>query len=96
MAQTTCLASFGPVYIVTTFHLPHIAYYNLNKLINSYKTWKKKKKHLLMAQTDTFHIVRARSRRSHPPRRVFVTNNLYKQYKRWLVFKKIKKKKTKK
>ena len=72
MAQTMRLASFGPVYVVTTFHLPHIVYYNLNKLINSYKTRKKKKKHLLMA----------RSRRSHPPHRIFVTNNLYKQYKR--------------
>ena len=46
MAQMTILASFGPVYIVTTFHLPHVAYYNLNKLINSYKTRKKKKKTL--------------------------------------------------
>ena len=43
MAQTTCLASFGPIYVVTTFHLPHVVYYNLNKLINSYKMRKKKK-----------------------------------------------------
>ena len=43
MAQTTRLALFGPVYVVTTFHLPHIMYYNLNKLINSYKMRKKKK-----------------------------------------------------
>ena len=43
MAQTMHLASFEPVYIVTTFHLPHVVYYNLNKLINSYKTQKKKK-----------------------------------------------------
>ena len=90
MAQTMRLASFGPIYIITTFHLPHVMYYNLNKLINSYKTWKKKKKNLLMAQTDAFRVVWARSRRSHPPRCVFVTNNLYKQYKRWLVLKKMK------
>ena len=81
MAQT-CLALFGPIYVITTFHLPHIVYYNLNKLINSYKTQKKKKKHLPMAQTDTFRVVWACSCRSHPPRRIFVTNNLYKQYKR--------------
>ena len=80
MAQTTRLASFGPIYVVTTFHLPHVVYYNLNKLINSYKTRKKKKK--LMAQTDAFRVVWACSCRSHPPHRVFVTNNLYKQYKR--------------
>ena len=43
MAQTMHLASFEPVYVVTTFHLPHVVYYNLNKLINSYKTQKKKK-----------------------------------------------------
>ena len=43
MAQMTRLASFGPIYVVTTIHLPHVVYYNLNKLINSYKTRKKKK-----------------------------------------------------
>ena len=80
MAQTTCLALFGPIYVITTFHLPHVVYYNLNKLINSYKTQKKKKKHLLMACSHC----------SHPPHHVFVTNNLYKQYKRWLVLKKMK------
>ena len=36
-----------------------------------------------MAQMDAFRVVWARSRRSHPPRRIFVTNNLYKQYKRF-------------
>ena len=78
MAQTTRLASFGPIYVVTTFHLPHVVYYNLNKIINSYKMRKKKK----TAQTDAFRVIWAHSHRSHPPRRVFVTNNLYKQYKR--------------
>ena len=43
---------------------------------------KEKKKHLLMAQMDVFHVVWAHSRGSHPPHRIFVTNNLYKQYKR--------------
>ena len=43
MAQTTRLALIGPLYIVTTFHLPHVMYYNLNKLINSYKMRQKKK-----------------------------------------------------
>ena len=43
MAQTTPDASFGPVYVVATFHHPHVVYYNLNKLINSYKMQKKKK-----------------------------------------------------
>ena len=38
MAQTTRLALFGPIYIITTFHLPHVMYYNLNKLIDNYKT----------------------------------------------------------
>ena len=46
MDQTMPDASFGPVYVVTTFHLPHVVYYSLNKLINSYKTRKKKKKTL--------------------------------------------------
>ena len=62
MAQTMRLASFGPVYIVTTFHLPHIAYYNLNKLIKC----ERKKKHLLMAQTDAFRVVWAHCCRLNP------------------------------
>ena len=54
MAQTTRLASFWPVYVVTTFHLPHVVYYNLNKLINSYKTRKKKKKTLTNGPNGRF------------------------------------------
>ena len=43
MAQTTCLASFGPVPIVATLHVVYLVVNNLYTLVSIYKTWKKKK-----------------------------------------------------